>query len=210
MDIEVTFLDQDIIVVEKPSMLLSVPGRGADKYDSVTTRLQQQFPDLGVVHRLDWETSGVMVFARHKEALRHLNRQFMQRLVKKEYQARVFGLLIGEGKIDVPLRCDWENRPRQMVDFEQGKKSLTHWQCIATESAQNEKISRLKLMPETGRSHQLRVHLLHLRHPILGDPLYAHDKALNMTDRLQLHATRLKFNHPKTNQEVCFQSACPF
>jgi len=210
MDIQIIFFDQDIIVLEKPSMLLSVPGRGIEKYDSVTTRLQQQFPEVGVVHRLDWETSGVMVFARHKVALRHLNKQFMQRQVKKEYQARVYGLLYGEGNIDVPLAADWENRPRQVVNFEQGKKSLTHWQCLSTETVQEENISRLRLMPETGRSHQLRVHLLHLQHPILGDPLYAHDKALNMADRLQLHATQLIFQHPQNNEEICFQSTCPF
>jgi len=210
MEIKIHYQDQDIIVVEKPSMLLSVPGRGKEKYDSVATRLQQLFPEIGVVHRLDWETSGLMVFAIHKESLRHLNKQFMYRQVKKEYQARVYGILEGKGEIDVPMRCDWENRPRQIIDREQGKNAYTQWQNMSTQFHMGEAISHLKLIPKTGRSHQLRVHMLHLKHPILGDPLYADQKALKMADRMQLHATSLEFFHPQDNREMKFKSICPF
>lgn len=210
MSIHILYQDEHIVVVEKPSMLLSVPGRGADKFDSVTTRLKMKFPGLGVAHRLDWETSGLMVFALHPESLRHLNRQFMQRSVKKEYRAWVYGNLEGEGEVTAPMRCDWENRPRQIVDYEQGKNALTYWQTIKTEDKNGEPISLLKLTPHTGRSHQLRVHLWHLQHPILGDRLYGHEQSRRLAERLQLHATQLHFMHPNLQEEMSFQSACPF
>jgi len=210
MNINILYHDQDIVVIEKPSMLLSVPGRGDNKYDSVATRLQRRFPNLGVAHRLDWETSGLMVFALHKEPLRELNRQFMERIVKKEYQAKVFGELLGEGEIDVPMRCDWENRPRQIVDFNQGKSAYTQWQHVSSHFCDKLPISHIKLIPRTGRSHQLRVHLQHMQHPILGDGLYAHQTARNLAPRLQLHATQLSFYHPLNGQEMKFESLCPF
>lgn len=210
MTIKILYHDLDIVVVEKPSMLLSVPGKGEDKYDSVATRLKCQFPGLGVAHRLDWETSGLMVFALHKESLRHLNRQFMERVVKKEYQAKVFGELIGKGEIDVPMRCDWENRPRQIVDYKQGKAAHTQWQHVSSHSFKQLPVSHIKLFPTTGRSHQLRVHLQHLQHPILGDKLYAHQVARDLAPRLQLHATQLSFFHPMSQQEMKFKSSCPF
>jgi len=151
----VLFIDDDIIVVDKPAELLSVPGRGPDKQDSVTTRLAEEFSEVHIVHRLDMSTSGLMIFARNKAALKHLHKQFQNRVPKKVYQAVVAGQLTpSSGAINLPMRCDWPNRPMQMVCYEHGKKSLTRWQVID----QNTQQSRVLLFPVTGRSHQLRVH----------------------------------------------------
>lgn len=206
----IIYHDDEIIMVEKPSLLLSVPGRGIDKLDSVTTRLQALFKEVHVVHRLDWETSGLMVFAKTKNSQKTLNIQFMNRLVEKQYQAIVFGHLQGKGFIDFPLMADWERRPKQKVDYDKGKKSLTYWQLIAQATAKNKNISFIKLFPVTGRSHQLRVHLSALSHPILGDPLYAQPMAVHMANRLQLHASFLSFLHPETGKKISFESTCPF
>mgnify|MGYP000739347211 CR=1 FL=1 len=162
--------DRELVAVEKPAGLLSVPGRGADLSDCLLARVQLAFPDALLVHRLDRDTSGVMVFALTAHAQRHLSMQFETRITKKTYVARVAGELVEKsGEIDLPLIVDWPNRPRQMVCHETGKPAVTEWKVIKTGGGE----TRLRLTPKTGRSHQLRVHCLSIGHPILGDPLYA-------------------------------------
>jgi len=199
----VLFIDDDIIVVDKPAELLSVPGRGPDKQDSVTTRLAEEFSEVHIVHRLDMSTSGLMIFARNKVALKHLHKQFQNRVPKKVYQAVVAGQLTpSSGAINLPMRCDWPNRPMQMVCYEHGKKSLTRWQVID----QNTQQSRVLLFPVTGRSHQLRVHCYAMGHPILGDNLYHTEESLAASHRLLLHAQKLELFHPTTEQWLSFSS----
>jgi tRNA pseudouridine32 synthase/23S rRNA pseudouridine746 synthase len=201
--IPVLFIDDDIIVVDKPAELLSVPGRGPDKQDSVTTRLAEEFSEVHIVHRLDMSTSGLMIFARNKAALKHLHKQFQNRVPKKVYQAVVAGQLTpSSGAINLPMRCDWPNRPMQMVCYEHGKKSLTRWQVID----QNTQQSRVLLFPVTGRSHQLRVHCYAMGHPILGDNLYHTEESLAASHRLLLHAQKLELFHPTTEQWLSFSS----
>ncbi len=209
-EIAIIYHDEDIIVVNKPTLLLSVPGRGTDRNDSVLTRLQQQFDAVHVVHRLDWETSGIMIFARHKTALRALHRQFMNRQVKKFYDAIVFGKMHGQGMIDFPMMADWQRRPRQKVDYQQGKPSKTFWQALTTFQINCLNCTRLRLQAVTGRSHQLRVHLAALSHPILGDRLYAPPMVINLAQRLLLHACSISFVHPVRQQNMSFQIACDF
>lgn len=207
MSIQLFHADEDILVVDKPTLLLSVPGRGPEKQDCLVSRLTEEHGEVLVVHRLDWETSGLMVLARNKAAHRNLSIQFQEREVSKQYIAVVYGYLDEErGEVDLPLICDWPNRPRQMVDLEKGKPSLTRWQLL--EKGDNR--SRVLLSPVTGRSHQLRVHMLSLGHPILGDPLYATGEALKMAERLLLHATALGFRHPVTGEAMAFESPPPF
>ena len=207
MSIPVHHVDEDILVVDKPTLLLSVPGRGPEKQDCLVSRLTADYGEVLVVHRLDWETSGLMVLARNKLAHRNLSIQFQEREVSKQYIAVVYGRVEAErGEVDLPLICDWPNRPRQMVDMEKGKPSLTRWELL--ERGDNQ--SRLLLSPVTGRSHQLRVHLLSMEHPILGDPLYAEGEALTMAGRMLLHATALGFRHPRTGDIVAFESLPPF
>ncbi len=211
MSLPLHFLDDELIVTDKPTLLLSVPGRGPDKQDCLLSRLAAEYGEVHAVHRLDWETSGLMVVARNKAAHRALSRQFQEREVDKQYIAVVYGVVAeGRGEVDLPLICDWPNRPRQKVDWEQGKPSLTRWEVIEREADR----SRLLLSPVTGRSHQLRVHMLAMGHPILGDPLYAplhaNGEALKMAERLLLHATRLQFRHPVTNEALAFESPPPF
>lgn len=206
-EIEIIFHDKDIVVVNKPSMLLSVPGRGAHKQDSLITRMALDFPDILTVHRLDWETSGLSVLALNKAVHRHLSIQFQNRQVHKNYIAEVYGVPEQlRGEINLPLRCDWENRPKQIVDFTQGKAAQTFWQQISHCGH----TSRLLLTPITGRSHQLRVHLKSIHLPILGDRLYAPPIAVKMAARLLLHASKLSFIHPVQNQRVEFISESPF
>ncbi len=206
-EIEIIYADDYLVVANKPTLLLSVPGRGEDKQDCLISRLSVKFPAILTVHRLDWETSGLTVLALNKDIHRQLSRQFQEREVNKEYVAVVYGQPEQDlGEINLPLRCDWENRPRQIVDPVQGKASQTYWQCLERLSDR----SRLLLKPVTGRSHQLRVHLQQLGHPILGDPLYAHPQALNMAERLLLHASQLEFKHPAKREMVKFCSPVPF
>ena len=196
--------DADLLLVNKPSMLLSVPGRGADKQDCVVSRLAQEWGWVREIHRLDWETSGLMLLARHAEAHRLLSGQFARREVEKAYIAVVHGVPPAEeGEILLPLRCDWPNRPRQIVDPEQGKPACTRWRRLEAGSDS----SRMWLQPITGRSHQLRVHMQSLGHPILGDRLYAPPEVQSMASRLLLHATMLAFVHPLTGQAMHFD--CP-
>ena len=191
----VLYQDKHIMVVNKPSGLLSVPGRAPENKDSVMTRVQNDFPTAESVHRLDMATSGVIVVALTKAAERELKRQFREREPKKTYIARVWGHLAqDEGLIDLPLICDWPNRPKQKVCYETGKSAQTEYQVI---SRDDDGSTRVKLSPITGRSHQLRVHMLAMGHPILGDGFYAHPEAKAMASRLQLHAQQLCITHPE-------------
>ncbi|EIT03892.1 RNA pseudouridylate synthase family protein [Yersinia pestis PY-90] len=196
------------MVVNKPSGLLSVPGRAPENKDSVMTRVQNDFPTAESVHRLDMATSGVIVVALTKAAERELKRQFREREPKKTYIARVWGHLAqDEGLIDLPLICDWPNRPKQKVCYETGKSAQTEYQVI---SRDDDGSTRVKLSPITGRSHQLRVHMLAMGHPILGDGFYAHPEAKAMASRLQLHAQQLCITHPEFGTPMHFKCEAEF
>ncbi|WP_197916815.1 RluA family pseudouridine synthase [Thiosulfatihalobacter marinus] len=198
--------DSDIVVVDKPAGLLSVPGRGAHLADCLLSRVQAVFPTALLVHRLDRDTSGVMVFALTAHAQRTLSMQFEQRKTKKTYVARVAGHLAPRtGTVDLPLIVDWPNRPRQMVDHDNGKPAETDWRVLR----QGDGESRVRLMPKTGRSHQLRVHMLAMGHPILGDPLYAEGAAAEYP-RLMLHSQELRLNHPESGRGIGFRARVPF
>lgn len=191
------------MVVNKASGLLSVPGRAPENKDSVMTRIQADFPTAESVHRLDMATSGVIVVALTKAAERELKRQFRERETKKSYIARVWGHLAqDEGLIDLPLICDWPNRPKQKVCYETGKPSQTLYQVLSRDADGS---TRVKLSPITGRSHQLRVHMLAIGHPILGDGFYAHPEAKAMASRLQLHAQELCITHPEFGTVMHFK-----
>jgi len=206
--LEPLFVDASLLVVDKPAGLLSVPGRGADKADCLISRIQSVFPDALTVHRLDMSTSGLLLLARGEEMHRQLSRLFRERLVDKRYIAVVDGHLEAEeGEVALPLICDWPNRPRQKVDFEIGKRSLTKFRRLAFDPARN--VTRVELEPITGRSHQLRVHMAELGHPILGDDLYA-GAAEGKADRLLLHAMDLAFIHPLTGEALSFHCPPPF
>jgi tRNA pseudouridine32 synthase/23S rRNA pseudouridine746 synthase len=205
--LEIVSQDDDLLVLNKPSGLLSVPGKAKEHADCLQTRVQRVFPTATVVHRLDMATSGLMVMALNKPAHRHISKQFELRETFKTYHAVVFGTVQQDcGEINLPLICDWPNRPKQMVDHERGKKALTHWRVLE----RNTHSTRVELNPVTGRSHQLRVHMLSMQHPIIGDSLYAHDQALNMANRLNLHAMFLSFRHPVSKQKLYFESQVPF
>ncbi|PCN67502.1 bifunctional tRNA pseudouridine(32) synthase TrmQ/ribosomal large subunit pseudouridine synthase RluA [Yersinia pestis] len=204
----VLYQDKHIMVVNKPSGLLSVPGRAPENKDSVMTRVQNDFPTAESVHRLDMATSGVIVVALTKAAERELKRQFREREPKKTYIARVWGHLAqDEGLIDLPLICDWPNRPKQKVCYETGKSAQTEYQVI---SRDDDGSTRVKLSPITGRSHQLRVHMLAMGHPILGDGFYAHPEAKAMASRLQLHAQQLCITHPEFGTPMHFKCEAEF
>ncbi|SFZ86838.1 ribosomal large subunit pseudouridine synthase A [Devosia enhydra] len=205
--LSIIHLDDDLVVLDKPSGLLSVPGRDPALSDSLAKRVQARFPGSAVTHRLDKDTSGVLVMARNKRALAHVGQEFEQRRARKAYVARVWGDVAGEsGEIDLPLATDWENKPRQRVDHEAGRASRTRWQVIGREAG----VTRLQLEPLTGRTHQLRVHLRAIGHPILGDVFYATGEALAAADRLQLHAHWLEFAHPGDGHVVRYEAPLPF
>lgn len=205
--LDIVYQDDDLVVLNKQSGILSVPGRLAEHQDCLQHRVMSVLPTATVVHRLDMATSGIMVMALNKAAHVDISRQFEKRQTSKYYLARVYGHLEeSEGSVDLPLICDWPNRPKQKVDLEHGKKALTHYQVIQQEA----ETTLVKLMPITGRSHQLRVHMLALGHPIIGDRLYAHDQALVLSDRLQLHARSLSFTHPVTGKQLTLEAECPF
>lgn len=208
-DIIYLYEDDDIIAVSKPAWLLSVPGRGADKIDSVAHRVQQQYPAARTVHRLDWATSGVIIMALNADAHRELNRQFADRQTQKRYIAIVAGIVEKDEQIiDMPLRCDWENRPRQIVDWHLGKPSQTH---VSVDYRDEEKQqTRLILKPITGRSHQLRVHCQQIGHPIIGDQLYAPPTWRGASPRLLLHAEWLQITHPNCGETLSFLDKSPF
>jgi len=204
--LEILHEDHELIVVNKPHGLLSVPGKGAHLADCLLSRLQAVFPEALLVHRLDRDTSGVMVFARTPHAQRHLGLQFEKRQVKKTYVARVWGTGLDKtGTVDLPLIVDWPNRPRQKVDHETGKPAVTDWRVMREEDG----TMRLRLYPKTGRSHQLRVHMAALGHPILGDPFYASGAARDYP-RLMLHSEALRLRHPDGGVGQSFNARAPF
>lgn len=201
------YRDAHLILINKPSGLLSVPGRGEDKADCAIARVQADYPDALTVHRLDMATSGLLLMARSKEMQRALSGLFERGDIEKSYLADVWGVPApASGEIDLPLITDWPNRPLQKVDHEIGKPSRTLYETLSV-SAGN---ARLKLTPLTGRSHQLRVHLAAIGHPILGDEFYAAGDALAAHPRLALHAARLAFTHPSTGDRMEFEASCPF
>ena len=208
-ELELAYEDADCIVAVKPSGLLSVPGRGEHGRDCLATRVQAAFADALVVHRLDMATSGLMLFARGAPAQRRLSQAFAQREVHKRYAAVVSGRIdAAQGEIDLPLIADWPNRPRQKVDLERGKPSLTRYRVLGFDQKRN--TTRLELEPVTGRAHQLRVHLLAIGHPIHGDALYAPPEVQAGADRLLLHATSLRFAHPVNFETMQVESVVPF
>lgn len=201
----ILYADDDIVVADKPAGLLSVPGRGPDRADCLITRLRAEFPSVLLVHRLDLDTSGVIVFALTSQAQAHLGRQFENRRTQKRYVALVSGHPAEDrGRVDLPLIVDWQNRPRQKVCHETGRPAQTDWRLLRHEGEN----ARMRLTPITGRSHQLRVHMLALGHPILGDPLYATSAA--DWPRLMLHAEELRLTHPATGQKMTFRAPVPF
>ena len=207
LSVDILYHDPNIIVVNKPSGLLSVPGKGELLKDCLISRLQKVFPDALLVHRLDLETSGVMLFALTPYAQRHLGLQFEKRQVKKTYIANVWGNVENKtGEIEAPIIVDWPNRPRQKICWETGKSAFTKWRVLR----KNKQSTRLRLMPTTGRSHQLRVHMLSIGHVILGDKLYAKGEALEASERLQLHSESIKIRHPEGGKGIVFKSRNPF
>lgn len=206
--LHILYQDEHIMVVNKPSGLLSVPGRLPEHRDSIMLRVQQQYPSAESVHRLDMATSGVMIIALHRDAERELKRQFRQREPSKTYIARVWGEVQADvGIIDLPLICDWPNRPKQKVCFNSGKASQTLWRVL---DRTEDKVTRIELKPITGRSHQLRVHMQAIGHSILGDRFYARQPALAMAPRLQLHATSLTITHPSYGNSMTFKQLAEF
>ena len=208
-DLNILYLDDSLIVVDKPTGLLSVPGRGEDKHDCMITRVQAEFPDALIVHRLDMGTSGIMVMARGKTMERSLSILFQNRQVHKRYAAVVTGKVSPtRGEINLPLMTDWPNRPRQIVSFEWGKPSQTRYQVLAYDAVAD--TTRVDLEPLTGRTHQLRVHLQALGHPILGDELYADPLICAQVARLLLHAAAICFPHPQSGEILTINSPIPF
>ncbi len=205
MNLEIIYQDEYIIAVDKPQALLSVPGLGPDKKDCVIARLLQQEPEAKVVHRLDCYTSGIMLFAIGIEMQRALNKIFHDRKIKKQYIAVVRQWFDeAEGVIKFPMRCDIDNRPHQIVDYEHGKSAITYWQVLQ----RNDDNVRLLLKPETGRTHQLRVHCEAMGFPIIGDGLYGNDEIKQ--PRMLLHADNLVFEHPVTHEEMILSAPCEF
>lgn len=202
----ILFEDSAIIVVDKPSGLLSVPGKLEGRQDCLMSRLLAIRPDALLVHRLDCDTSGIIIFGRHKRAQGFLGQEFEKRRASKTYIAQLWGRLApARGRVDLPLCADWPNRPKQMVSHEHGRPAQTDWQVIGHDG----NTTRVCLHPLTGRSHQLRVHMAELGHPILGDPIYAQGPARAFS-RLMLHAESLTLHHPDTGEKVTFTAPCPF
>lgn len=207
MSLTLLHVDEQFVAVDKPAGLLSVPGRGDDKQDCAASRVAAMFADALTVHRLDMATSGVLLFARGAATQRRLSIAFAQREVDKRYVAVVHGRLAAErGRIELPLIADWPQRPRQKVDMQHGKPSVTRYRVLAHDAASG--TSRVELEPVTGRAHQLRVHLMTLGHPIVGDTLYG--RADDGAARLMLHACMLQFVHPGSGQAVQLHSDAPF
>ena len=205
--VRVIHADHEVLLVDKPAGLLSVPGKGDHLADCMIARVQSLYPEALLVHRLDLDTSGVMVFALTRHAQRVLGLQFEERQTKKVYRARLWGKLAPkEGTVDLPLIVDWPNRPRQHVNHETGKPARTDWRVLGHDG---DGTTRVRLYPLTGRSHQLRVHMQALGHPILGDPLYAEGAARDYP-RLMLHAESLRFRHPDSGKGMSFSAPCPF
>lgn len=203
--------DNDLLVLCKPAGLLCVPGRGPDKQDCLSARAQRQWPGALIVHRLDQATSGLVLMARHIEAQRRLSHAFAERQVHKRYGAVVQGLLGVDGawnEIDLPIAADWERRPLRVIDHTLGKPSLTRWRALAQDTTAQ--TTRIELEPVTGRTHQLRVHLAAMGHPILGDALYGDPATRSMAPRLLLHASTLRFMHPVHGRICAFEAPLDF
>lgn len=204
--IRLLFRDPHLLILDKPTLLLSVPGRHPLNHDCLLNRVSVRYPGVSAVHRLDLDTSGVMVVPRHREALSRLARQFQERRIDKSYTARVAGQVTEDiGEIDLPLVADWPNRPKQKVCFETGKQALTRWKVLS----RDDNSSLLALTPVTGRSHQLRIHMREIGHPILGCDFYAPGAVLNAAPRLLLHATSLRFAHPLSGEILTAHSPAP-
>lgn len=202
------YKDAEILVLSKPSGLLSVSGRKEEHQDCLESRVQKEFPEARIIHRLDMDTSGLMIMARNAATHRNIGLQFERRKTKKTYIARIWGAIEEEGgHVDLPLLCDWPNRPIQRIDLTRGKNAQTDWAVIEREETG---ITRVMLSPITGRTHQLRVHMAEVGHPILGDDFYAHEKAYKAAPRLQLHAHKLTVHHPEDGRLITFESPCPF
>lgn len=211
IDPHILYADDALLVVEKPAGLLAVPGRGPDKQDCLSTRVQQLHPDALVVHRLDMATSGLMLMARGKAAQQVLSRAFAQRAAHKTYQAVVQGDLAQPvepwGCIDLPILLDWPRRPRRIISPQGGKPSVTRWRVLGPAGPGR---TRVELEPVTGRSHQLRVHMLAIGHPILGDPLYCLGDSASASPRLLLHACEIALTHPASGKPLRFASTPAF
>jgi len=209
--LSVVYADDAMVVLNKPAGLLTVPGRGPDKQDCLSVRVQKQFPNALIVHRLDRDTSGLVVMALGIEAQRAINLSFEHRLVDKRYEAVVVGVLTVSDawqEIDLPLLVDWPNRPKRTVNYQDGQRALTRWRCTQVDTERG--TSRVELEPVTGRTHQLRVHMQAIGHPMLGDSLYATPEALAMSGRLLLHARSLSIPHPGDQQMREFTAPTPF
>ena len=205
--LNILFQDSHLLAVNKPSGTLSVPGKIAQQ--SLFEQVLSAFPNARVIHRLDMSTSGVILFALNHEAQKHLGKQFEKRNIRKSYVAVVDGIIERDsGEVNAPLICDWPNRPKQKIDWENGKPALTQFRV--TERRQTLAQSCVQLTPITGRSHQLRVHMQHLGHAILGDALYASDKVKNQATRLLLHATSIEFTHPSEGTPLKIDCAAEF
>ena len=206
--LDLVYRDDYIAVVNKPSGLLSVPGNQPQYYDSAMSRVKEKYGFCEPAHRLDMATSGILLFALSKAADRELKRQFREREPKKYYQALVWGHLEHDhGVVELPLICDWENRPRQKICFERGKRAVTFYDVL---QRYPNNTTRVKLTPITGRSHQLRLHMLALGHPILGDKFYAHPQAKALSPRLCLHAESLQIQHPISGETMEFTAPVGF
>lgn len=205
--VSIIYQDEDFLVLDKPSGLLSVPGRDPALSDSLATRVQKTFRNALMINRLDKDTSGIVLMSLNKKAHAAIARQFEERTTEKSYVAVVWGTVADEsGHIDLPLAIDPDNKPRHRVDFTNGKNAQTDWQVLERLSLP---ATRLRLHPLTGRTHQLRVHMKALGHPILGDEFYSEGDALAAAPRLLLHAEKLGFRHPD-GQDISFSSPCPF
>ncbi len=208
-EIKILYQDDDLLLIDKPDLLLSVPGRLAGNKDCMISRIQENFPTATAVHRLDLDTSGIMMVPLSHAAHAEITRQFQRRAISKTYTAVLWGIVAEDhGKIELPIVCDWERRPLQKICHETGKWSLTEFKVLERDYDNN--CTRVLFHPITGRSHQLRIHSRELGHPILGCDMYAHTEALAAAERLLLHATELVLNHPITGKPLKGYSAPPF
>ncbi|MDP4544794.1 RluA family pseudouridine synthase [Psychrobacter faecalis] len=203
--------DDDIWVVDKPAGLLSVDGKSLKV--SLLARLERANPAVKLIHRLDMDTSGLLIFAKNAAAQSHISKQFIDRLPQKSYQARVFGRwqnVGAKGEISVPVRYEPTTKPRHIVDHNWSKHALTLYEVLAHEECNGQAVTRVLLKPVTGRSHQLRVHMVHVGHVMIGDPIYAEGNALTIAPRLNLHAQQLRLKHPTLGAWMDWESPCPF
>ncbi len=204
-DLNIIAETDDYLLVDKPAGLLSVPGKTYP--DCMEARVKAYCPQALTIHRLDMATSGLMIFAKTKHAQRHLGLQFEKRQTEKTYLADVAGEDMADtGRVNLPIWTDWPNRPKQMIDYEKGRRAVTDWAVIHRKDG----VTRVSLHPITGRSHQLRLHMLCVGHPILGDRLYAPDDVFERSVQLRLHAHHLRFREPTGGAWVEYETVCPF